>query len=562
MRRGTWASLAALSLLLVAGAATKDAEACGGTFCDTGPVAMPVDQTGENILFVMDGDRVEAHVQIQYTGDPERFAWVVPMESVPEVSVGSDQLFQNLLGGTVPSYGFTSTRDDCDLQRGKGISENASAPGGFPSDGSSGGGPTVVVRKTVGAFDVAVLEGGTAEEVADWLVTNGYQTDDDAPAILSEYVDKGNVFAAIKLTAGAGLDELQPLVFRYQGTEPCVPLKLTAIAAVEDMGVRSFFLGDQRTVPLNYRHVTVNPIRIDWANQGQNYTEVITEAADSPTADGHAFVTEYAGPSSVVSTSGVFSTSWDSSRFVDITPSQVVDELNVQQLTACGGGFCQYNHPMVLPLLQEYLPRPSGIAEDEFYSCLSCYEDRIDLQAWDGAAFAAAIQERIVGPGQHAMQLLQDNPYLTRMFTTISPSEMTVDPMFHERADMPDVMLPALATRRTLCDGFNVMILPDGREVAMPDANTWPTFDPVTMPAAETIIEYPAGGDEIVLVDNKKRIKTELARQNQELDWPRGDTSGCACSVVGGPNDGALPWLALAGVAGIGAVRLRRRRRG
>jgi len=76
---------------------------------------MPVDQTGENVLFVMDGETVEAHVQIQYTGDPMRFAWVVPMPAVPTVEVGSQLLFQNLLGGTVPSFNLSTQRDFCGL---------------------------------------------------------------------------------------------------------------------------------------------------------------------------------------------------------------------------------------------------------------------------------------------------------------------------------------------------------------------------------------------------------------------------------------------------------------
>src|SRR5262245_61276936 len=76
-------SLSKAFRLALAGAAVfavcapNDARACGGTFCDSGPRAMPVDQTGENVLFVMDGTSVEAHVQIQYQGDPARFAWIV-----------------------------------------------------------------------------------------------------------------------------------------------------------------------------------------------------------------------------------------------------------------------------------------------------------------------------------------------------------------------------------------------------------------------------------------------------------------------------------------------------
>ena len=71
------------------------ASACGGTFCDGGPNAMPVDQTGENILFVLEQDSVEAHIQIQVAADAvaEQFAWVIPMMEIPAFSLGSQEVF-------------------------------------------------------------------------------------------------------------------------------------------------------------------------------------------------------------------------------------------------------------------------------------------------------------------------------------------------------------------------------------------------------------------------------------------------------------------------------------
>src|SRR5262249_48440968 len=98
--------------LAVSIALEGSAEACGGTFCDSGPQSMPVDQKGENILFVMDGQSVEAHIQIQYQGEASRFAWVVPVPTVPTVSVGSQPLFASLLSATAPTYGYT-TKYDC-----------------------------------------------------------------------------------------------------------------------------------------------------------------------------------------------------------------------------------------------------------------------------------------------------------------------------------------------------------------------------------------------------------------------------------------------------------------
>jgi hypothetical protein len=55
-------------------AAPRVAEACGGTFCDNGPIPMPADQTGENIIFVMEQGQVQAHIQIQYKGEAAKFS--------------------------------------------------------------------------------------------------------------------------------------------------------------------------------------------------------------------------------------------------------------------------------------------------------------------------------------------------------------------------------------------------------------------------------------------------------------------------------------------------------
>src|SRR3954452_2260489 len=122
----------------------RDAEACGGTFCDSGPRAMPVDQKGENILFVMAPGQVEAHIQIQYQGEASRFAWVLPIPALPQVEVGSQALFQSLLQGTVPSFALNQL-NDCG-GNGGGLLTGAGNP--TVIDGG-GGGTTIVVQKTV-----------------------------------------------------------------------------------------------------------------------------------------------------------------------------------------------------------------------------------------------------------------------------------------------------------------------------------------------------------------------------------------------------------------------------
>ncbi|MCX4246767.1 DUF2330 domain-containing protein [Paraliomyxa miuraensis] len=559
--RTTLAASLGLGLALVA--APQPAQACGGTFCDTGPQSMPVDQSGENILFILDGNEVEVHIQIQYEGDPEKFAWVIPLTAVPVFSVGSEALFQSLLNGTVPTYGFTTVRDQCPVpsaqgvpNAGGGFDDGAGLTGAAGTDGGDegGGGPSIVLRETVGAYEIVVLEGGTAVEVIEWLDANGYQQDPEAEPILEEYLQEGHLFGAIKLTGGAGVDQIHPITLRYRSTEPCVPLRLTRIAAVEDMEIRTFFLGNERMVPSNYRHVLVNPVKIDWSQLADNYKEIITLAVDAEHADGRAFVTEYAGPSDVVSPAGLHGATWSPETFSALTPAQLPNALEIQDLAYCDEwSGCQLLHPLIGGLLGEFLTLPAGVTIETFLEDPSLYPEA----TWDGAGFASAFAERIVEPGQHAEQLLQRWPYVTRMYTTISPHEMTADPIFHARDDLDDVPNVRQATQRILCSNDRVFILPDGREVFLPMGASWPEF-PNEMPYEEEVSEMPIAGAPMVLANRTAEIDELLTAYNASVGW---DTQGCTGCTVEDEDGHGGRWALGLGVLVLGAGLARRRRK-
>ncbi|MCA9692618.1 MAG: DUF2330 domain-containing protein, partial [Myxococcales bacterium] len=504
-----------------------------------------------------------------------------------------DPLFTNLLAGSVPSYQLNNQSEFCgggDDNDGFGSTGTGATAGdsGYGTDGSGDptGGPEVIQKTTVGAFEVTVLEGGDTPTLMQWLGDNGYQQDPNAAPIFDEYLKEGYLFAAFKLTTGVGVDQIHPVVLEFDTGEACVPLRLTRIAAEEDMEVRTFFLGNARVVPRNYRHVVINPLKIDWLNLtgvAENYKEVITQAVDALKSDGHGFVTEFAGQSSVVSQSGLFSGSWSSTPFVNAEPTLVVDTLQNQGILGCFGDFCEYYHPLVEGLLAEFLPVPDGLNPDDFYSCLSCYEGLIDQDAWDGQAFADAYQARIIDPGSHAVDLLNNWPYLTRMYTTISPGEMTVDPFFHENQQLGDVASLRVATRTTLCSGDSLVKLPDDREIFIPQGSSWPEFVD-ELPYEEDIEETMQVGAPVNLIDNTELIDSAIDKWNSDHNWPPepgGDTtagtdsgsssgtdssggtdsggedggtsSGCSCNTDS--SGGALGLLLL------GALGLRRRRR-
>jgi MYXO-CTERM domain-containing protein len=547
------------------------AEACGGTFCDSGPTAMPVDQTGENILFHITDTSVEAHIQIQY--DPnsgaEAFAWVIPVSAIPTFEVGSQFLFDAMLAGSVPSYGMSIQSDFCGDGSGSeggstftGTGDPANSAGG---DGDGDGGPEVVLQTTVGAFEIAVLDGGTVDGVMQWLTENGYQQDPAAEPILAQYLADGFLFAAVKLSNRAGVDEIHPIVLRYEGDEPCVPIRLTAIAAVDDMEIRTFFLQDARVVPVNYRHVLVNPLKLDWLNNAVNYKEVISMAVDAQEADGNAFVTEYAGDSSVIQTFSIYQ-GWSSApfaAFVD-SPIGVIEELEAQSLLSCDpewGTECNFIHPLVAPILAEYIPVPDGLGANEFYDCLSCFAPQINLAVWNAAAFVQKLDERIINPAMNAVALVEANPYLTRMYTTISPLEMNADPIFKINNTLPEIPNIRFANQTTHCDGSASVTLPDGREVYFPDSTnmSWPDFGD-EMPWDEDIDqENMADNAPLVnLVDNTDKINELLAGYNTRTKAVADGlgSNGCVCSVDDQGRSGVA--FGLAALALLGLVRRRK----
>jgi hypothetical protein len=297
-------------------------------------------------------------------------------------------------------------------------------------------------------------------------------------------------------------------------------------------------------VPQNWPHVVVNHTRYDWVNgPSVNYNEIVGLAIDE--AGGRAFVTEYAGLDSVVSTARVFDANWDAAAFETIEPVDVVDELDSQGLVTCEGGECSFAHPQVEPLLQKYLPPPNGVDAYEFWGDLAGFADQIDVVAWgQPPGLAADFDERISGPGVHALDMLDDADYLTRLFTLISPHEMIEDPLFHETSGLPPVDNNIIATRVTDCDGGPTYYeLDDGRTVATDEGGAMPDLD--QNPAAERIEQVPMMGPAQVEVDNGPTIDELVDAYNDtRLDGPEAGN----CAVRRGGVEGLLGLFALFGI--------------
>src|SRR4051794_721628 len=91
---------AAAGLMATLIATPQRAHACGGVFCRT----TPLHPSGGPIIFSRSQSHVPAHIQLPFQGQAKDFAWVVPVQVNPEISVGSQSIFPALQQQTQPQY--------------------------------------------------------------------------------------------------------------------------------------------------------------------------------------------------------------------------------------------------------------------------------------------------------------------------------------------------------------------------------------------------------------------------------------------------------------------------
>ena len=425
-------SAAAISVLFlgVSGLSgiSGEAHACGGFFCQN----LPVDQAGEQIVFRQESSTITAMVRILYTGEAEDFSWVVPVPNTPDLAVGPDSLFDQLDFQTRPQFLLEQRGQSCFGP----VALSVDADGAVAESADSGDDSGVQVEdRVVGPFDVQIVSSDDPGELAAWLSANEYDLTSRGEELIAPYVTDGMKFVAVKLRSGVSSGSIQPLIMTYQAETPVIPIRLTAVAAEEDMGVLVYVVADSRAVPDNYLHVIPNLGRLNWFqgafNAYASYQGLVTTAMDE--AGGQGFATDFAGP-----ITGSITSAFDNPDVLDqqlSSADQIQDNAsfisNVLSTTQA--------QQLALDFLQATLPPPAGF--DQFV-----YFDPVAMQvAFTGDQLAAArpafrqfMVERVIEPLREGINLLPPGAYMTRLFTTLSPEEMTLDPEFVYNSAMPE----------------------------------------------------------------------------------------------------------------------------
>lgn len=528
-------------------ATAPKAQACGGFFCSQ---AQPVNQAAERIIFSQNGDgTVTAVIQIMYEGPSENFSWLLPLSSVPDpqtddIAVASDIAFQRLQAATNPRYSLTTRvegecRSESDQNDGfGGVNMGATDPAaGAPEEAP--GGVTVEASGVVGSFEWTVIS--LDEELDDpadaavlWLEDNGFDVTDDAPDLIGPYLADGMFLLALKLVKGADTGSIRPIVLTYDADSPMIPIKLTAVAANDDMGVMAWVAGDEQAIPDNYLSLELNEARINWFNASSNYGDVVNEAADE--AGGQGFVTESAGPSSQLS-QVVWSASDDYTW--EYFTSRVYNSFSemFSIANAYYGGWDGF-----WDAIRQSVALPEDVTLEDFRLCPNCYADSIEFSP---STLVENLEANVIEPVRLVQELLDSRDYVTRLYTTMSAGDMTLDPLFSFNGDLNDISNVHTAERIIECDSSVYQSeapwrieLPQGGVVRGEGQNlTWPEqLD--DQPATTQIRQLGSSGDGMVVTDNTVEVADALETYNSTVGTSTANPGGAGTTNAGGESSG------------------------
>jgi hypothetical protein len=235
--------------------------------------------------------------QIQYSGDPQDFAWVLPVGPGAVLEASSDAWFEALDAVTstrvsspplfcAGSSGFSGGGSDGSCS---GFACGSSDSGG---DGSAGGdgdfrldpepddGVDVLHEGTVGPYETVTLHAEDGDSLQTWLTDNGYDLPADIEPVIAAYVEEGADFIALRLAPGQGVRQMTPVRVVTPGASTILPLRMVAAGTGSSVSIVLYVVGEGRYDTLSHprAEVDLTELRWDWEAEESNWAELREEA--------------------------------------------------------------------------------------------------------------------------------------------------------------------------------------------------------------------------------------------------------------------------------------------
>ncbi|MEM9102455.1 MAG: DUF2330 domain-containing protein [Pseudomonadota bacterium] len=405
---------------------------CGGFFCQQ----LPINQAAEQIVFRQEGSQITTMVQITYSGTAENFGWVLPVPTTPELSIGNNQTFLELERVTRPQFLLTREGNACPVDS----DDSNDVADGSPDDIPEGVNIEEALR--VGPFDALIISSDDPNALAAWLADNNLDLSSRGEELLAPYIAENMKFVVLRLQRNRAVGDIQPIILKYESDKPSIPIKLTAVAAEDDMGVLVWLLGSARAVPDNYLHVIPNYTLLNWYAGSRNayasYQNLVTVAMNE--AGGQGFASDYAG--NFPNLTSTFTTSQQYSNLLNEFQSTT-------SAAFISAFFGRISDAQIQSSIQTLLPHDN----------VSIYFDPEALSAeftseqLDNArtSITDLVQNEIIPSFDNSLDILNTDLYLTRLYTTLSADEMISDPTFVFNSEMEDQPLQRRALLQTDC---------------------------------------------------------------------------------------------------------------
>ena len=268
---------AAVAVSTFALSGERSARACGGCFHP--PTQTVTDITDERMLLSVSTTQSTLYDQIQYSGSPTSFAWVLPIHGTVTVGLSADVLFDSV--DVLTATQITPPPSSCAPCVFNG---GNSGGGGFAAGagGAAGAGApavTVTHMENVGPYATVQLHSTDASALNAWLAQNGYVIPADVTPVIDEYVTEGFDFLAMKLLPNMGVQSMRPVRVTSAGASLSLPLRMAAVGTGAIVGITIWVVSDGRYQPQNYPffHIDDKDLVWDYSSSLSNYTTLRVE---------------------------------------------------------------------------------------------------------------------------------------------------------------------------------------------------------------------------------------------------------------------------------------------
>lgn len=303
--------LLSVPLLAAALMHTNDASACGG--CAV-PVGESTQVTGHRMLFSISKTSTTLWDQIEYSGDPSSFAWVLPIKGQVDIGLSSDVLFAQL--STLTATTVVPPPLNCPPPPSCWGWGEEDAGGATGAGGASNGGVDVIAQQVVGPYDTVQLSSQDPGALKNWLLANGYNIPLDVAPVIDAYVNEGFDFLALKLIPSADVSSMRPVRITAQGAQASLPLRMVAVGTGVLTPITLWMVGEGRYEPTNFPWFTIGQQDIvwNWDTSDSNYSQL--RADGFANTNNSNWLIQYAKPLSE------FSISSPLEQVVSIIPEQ------------------------------------------------------------------------------------------------------------------------------------------------------------------------------------------------------------------------------------------------